>query len=504
MAVELVLGDGGAVSPGEEVRLGLAVTNRGSVVDEVSLSVLGDAVPWAEVQPATLALFPGDTGHATVRLAPPPEGGPMAGPVAVGVLACSRETGERMVAETTVTVAAAVSLDLRLLPVTSHGRRRATHRLLVRNTGNTAVPVSIEAIDPDQLLELQLTPRSAEIGAGDEASFTIRLRSTDRAVPHVPFTVTATTPGTEPISTGGAFARRRGRSLVPLVLVAAVALIAVVLLTRSGEDSRAVVLSGGSGPDPSTTVAGVAPSQSPAVTATGDAGVGVPAPAPGLVPDRDGGTGDLPPPPGTVGPVPTMTTIGPLPKIPTPTTAPPPNAATCSHSNLIVNGSFEGGLSSWTVKAGAPRTVAYGTPDYQARPADYLGGSYAFGGPGASAGVSAVIEQVVSLAPCQAGIAAGGKAMNFGGWLGGYRQQQDTVRLVLSYRAGARPLDQACTLLGPTAADRGGATTMIEIGAPLCPIPAAATVAVLEVSFTSDGTGVESDGSYDNAYIYVG
>jgi hypothetical protein len=90
--------------------------------------------------------------------------------------------------------------------------------------------------------------------------------------------------------------------------------------------------------------------------------------------------------------------------------------------------------------------------------ADYLESSYAYGGPGSS-GVVAVLEQVVDLS--------------------------------------------SCSLSDPTAADRGGATTMLEIGAAPCPVPAAATAAIYQARFTRDAAGSESDGSYDNAYLHV-
>ena len=206
--------------------------------------------------------------------------------------------------------------------------------------------------------------------------------------------------------------------------------------------------------------------------------------------------------PNTVSPVPTRTSPTVQPPRPPPTSGPLDN---CNHDNLVVNGSFDNGFNGWAVTSGTPRTVTYGQTGFQAPPADYLGSSYAFGGPGGSAaGVAASLEQAVSLAPCQSGVAAGGKVLQYGGWLGGYLGQEDTVELTLHFRAGGRTLDETCTLIGPTAADRGGTTRMLEIGASACPIPPSATAAILQVRFTWDGTGVESDGSYDNAYLYVG
>ena len=47
------------VVPGGEATLELRLRNTGTVVDEFSLSVLGDAAGWASVEPPTISLFPG-------------------------------------------------------------------------------------------------------------------------------------------------------------------------------------------------------------------------------------------------------------------------------------------------------------------------------------------------------------------------------------------------------------------------------------------------------------
>lgn len=179
-----------------------------------------------------------------------------------------------------------------------------------------------------------------------------------------------------------------------------------------------------------------------------------------------------------------------------------PGGVDCSGANLVVNGSFEDVLSGWTVKLGAPRSVRYDQPGLQPHPpADYLGSSYAVGD---ASGAAAMLEQEMSLAPCQAGIAAGGKNLYVGGWMGGYLRHEDTIQVSVLFRAAGKTFEGLCTADGPTAAERGGVTKMIETGAGPCPIPSTATSAIFQVRFTSDGTGGESTASFDNAYVKVG
>ena len=47
------------------------VRNTGTVVDEFTLDVLGDAAGWAAVEPPVLSLFPGAEGTANVVFRPP-------------------------------------------------------------------------------------------------------------------------------------------------------------------------------------------------------------------------------------------------------------------------------------------------------------------------------------------------------------------------------------------------------------------------------------------------
>lgn len=47
-----------AVEAGAEARCEAKVRNNGTVVDQFSFEVLGDAAAWSTVEPASLSLFP--------------------------------------------------------------------------------------------------------------------------------------------------------------------------------------------------------------------------------------------------------------------------------------------------------------------------------------------------------------------------------------------------------------------------------------------------------------
>src|SRR5256885_14512239 len=73
------------VTPGGEAVSEVRVRNPGTVVDQFTLEVLGDASAWAIVEPAVIPLFPGGVAAARIRLEPPKSscGPARAGPLAV-------------------------------------------------------------------------------------------------------------------------------------------------------------------------------------------------------------------------------------------------------------------------------------------------------------------------------------------------------------------------------------------------------------------------------------
>jgi len=164
MGVSVTLSDESLdVVPGEEAVCLVNVRNTGSVIDQISVDVVGPAAAWAVVEPPVLNLYPGDAGEARVHLRPPRASTPNAGDVRYGVRATSLEDPHgSATAEGTVVVAPFTELRVALLPQISRGSRRGKHKIDVSNLGNIAVGTQLSAVDPDDALTFTV-PRPAVV-----------------------------------------------------------------------------------------------------------------------------------------------------------------------------------------------------------------------------------------------------------------------------------------------------------------------------------------------------
>ena len=141
------------VVPGDEAVCAVTVRNNSSVIDQITVDVVGPAAAWSVVEPPMLNLYPGDAGEVRVYLRPPRASQPGAGAVRYGVRATSLEDprGSATV-EGVVDIAPFSELRVALVPQISRGSRRGKHKVDVSNLGNVAVGTQIGAVDPDDAL----------------------------------------------------------------------------------------------------------------------------------------------------------------------------------------------------------------------------------------------------------------------------------------------------------------------------------------------------------------
>lgn len=220
------------VEPGGEAAIEARVRNTGSVVDEFSIGILGDAAAWTVAEPPTLSLFPGAEETARIVFRPPRSASIAAGTLPFGVRTTSREDPEgASVEEGNVEVLPFYEPFAELVPRTSRGSRGATHDVAIDNRGNTSLNAELEALDEDRLLRFDVDPPGIVIEPGMASFARLRVKPTKRfwrGMPKTrPFQLHVRPEGTMPITLDGALLQEP--VLPPWFLRAMIALIALLI-----------------------------------------------------------------------------------------------------------------------------------------------------------------------------------------------------------------------------------------------------------------------------------
>ena len=168
-----------SVEPGGQATLTLTVTNPGTIVEGYSLDVVSTIpMPWVQVNPATLSVYPQQEATAVIVFSPPSGPGAPGGSLPFGVRVWSEvEGGGSAVAEGDLDVGSVAGLQAKLTPIASTGRWSGRHTLKVSNWGNAPARLRITPEDPDQALGFLVAPEIVDVPLGGEAVARIKVRT---------------------------------------------------------------------------------------------------------------------------------------------------------------------------------------------------------------------------------------------------------------------------------------------------------------------------------------
>jgi hypothetical protein len=225
------------VTPGGEAVSEVRVRNSGTVVDQFTLEVLGDASAWAIVEPAVIPLFPGAEAVARIRFKPPKSSSVPARAVPFAVRVKSREDARAsLVEEGVVEVGPFNDTFAELIPRTAKGRSRAHARLALDNRGNVRISARLTAADPDRKLNFTITPSALSSEPGTASFASVRMSPKTRFLTGPPKTnpykVIVHQDNLPPITVDGTMQQE---GLIPpwlipaLIALAALALVLVLL-----------------------------------------------------------------------------------------------------------------------------------------------------------------------------------------------------------------------------------------------------------------------------------
>jgi hypothetical protein len=225
------------VTPGGEAVSEVRIRNSGTVVDQFTLEVLGDASAWAIVEPAVVPLFPGAEAVARIRFKPPKSSSVPARALPFAVRVKSREDARAsMVEEGVVQVGPFNDTTAELIPRTAKGRSRARAQLALDNRGNIRVNARLTAADPDRKLNFAITPQALTAEPGTASFASIRLSPRQRFLTGPakvsPYKVLIHQDGLPTITVDGAM-QQEGLippMLIPLAIAAAALLLILLIL----------------------------------------------------------------------------------------------------------------------------------------------------------------------------------------------------------------------------------------------------------------------------------
>jgi hypothetical protein len=168
-----------SVEPGGQVALTLTVTNPGTIVDGYTVDVVSTTpLPWAQVSPSTLSVYPQQEATAVITFAPPSGPGAPSGSLPFGVRVWSESPGGgSAVAEGDLDVGSVSGLQAKLTPIASTGRWSGKHTLKVSNWGNAPARLRIVPEDPAQALGFLASPEVLDIPLGGEVTSRIKVRT---------------------------------------------------------------------------------------------------------------------------------------------------------------------------------------------------------------------------------------------------------------------------------------------------------------------------------------
>jgi hypothetical protein len=194
-----------------------------------------------------VSLFPDAEQVVQIHFNPPRSSAVVAGTVPFGVRVTSQEDPEfSLVEEGTVQIGGFAAVDARLVPRTSEGKRKAVHRVEVRNTGNSPVNASLRASDPDEHLAFGLEPDTLQIAPGATAIVRVKVAArkghSGRSPRRLPFTVVVE-PGGLPVQVDGTFEQKPKASIFLFVAIVVLLGVLVLLLKdRAGAETLGLLL----------------------------------------------------------------------------------------------------------------------------------------------------------------------------------------------------------------------------------------------------------------------
>jgi hypothetical protein len=226
------------VEPGHTVTGEMSLTNTGSIVEQFTIMLLGDAAEWTNSDPPVVSLFPGAHQTVTLRFSPPRVYTTPSGDVPFGVKVIpSNEPEESVTEEGTITVGSFSDVGAELVPRQATARITGHQKLAVDSRGNVPLLVAFSAVDAADALKVGFSRSKVTTVPGEARFIRMRIKPRQRfwrGPPQFkPYQVQVAPDGEQPLVLEGALSQKAvlPKWLLPLLgALAAVALLWFLVL----------------------------------------------------------------------------------------------------------------------------------------------------------------------------------------------------------------------------------------------------------------------------------
>ena len=169
------------VEPGESFRATVTVRNVSGIIETYDLTPLGPALPWTNVLPPSISLFPGEEDSATITLRPPMSSAVVAGDYVLGVRAQSQvDPACSASEEVLVSVEPFYRFETDISRSTFQVRTKANAQIKISNKGNSTMTYSVSAVDPENYVRIVIKDKLITLAPGESVWVPIALKVAPR------------------------------------------------------------------------------------------------------------------------------------------------------------------------------------------------------------------------------------------------------------------------------------------------------------------------------------